>query len=62
MNITPEELRKELEKAYQSGWDASGEGFNAEYMSDRPETKARWNQWRDEAVTKQLTDVVARHD
>lgn len=42
-----ESLVVELRDAYRKGWDASGEGHNAEYPGNRHELEC-WNKKRDE--------------
>lgn len=41
--ITEVELIKLLEKAYQAGWDASGEGYNSEWPTLRADSLRRWS-------------------
>jgi hypothetical protein len=38
-----------LQEAYRAGWDASGEGWNAEYPCDGHE-RASWTNARDKAI------------
>ena len=42
-------IEAELREAYQKGWDASGEGWNAEYPGDC-HLKESWQRQRDESL------------
>ena len=44
-----EEFEAALREAYQKGWDASGEGWNAEYPGDC-HLKESWQRQRDESL------------
>lgn len=51
------QLRSLLEKAYKAGWDASGEGWNAEYPGNAHE-RPGWEVERNEAIEKIIEDML----
>ena len=59
MRITKEQLRILLMQAYRLGWEASGEGYNAEYPGEeilsRPPNVDHWLAHR-ELVLKDLLE------
>ena len=48
---------EKLKEAYRAGWDASGEGWNAEHPSDAHE-KPQWEVRRDKALEEIMQQVM----
>jgi hypothetical protein len=61
--MSKEALKLTLEAAYLAGWNASGEGYNAEYPfgdhARNPEEDAAWIKDRDNALQKALAEQPA---
>jgi len=54
MNITQEHLKALAQRAFEDGWNATGQGFNAEHHSLSSEALA---QMRDDAVAERLEEL-----